>query len=184
MRVFSPIVEAAADLLAIGVADLAHRRRIGPKPIRNDRTRWAIFLHNALEELERRGLVPLRRDHSLQHLAFMINSAPKIAKPAVDFYKRLVHMPAPLRIAAQMGDTPLSDLRGEHRSETVPPEPDRLMADFDPALGQQILDVAKRQRVSHVQHHDQGFGTKRLMDLPVAWSDQWSALGLKDSLRA
>jgi len=24
-----------------------------------------------------------------------------------------------------------------------------------------------------------GFGVKRLMDLPVAWSDQWSALGLK-----
>jgi site-specific DNA recombinase len=24
-----------------------------------------------------------------------------------------------------------------------------------------------------------GFGVKRLMDLPMAWSDQWSALGLK-----
>jgi len=24
-----------------------------------------------------------------------------------------------------------------------------------------------------------GFGIKRLMDLPMAWSDQWSALGLK-----
>ena len=24
-----------------------------------------------------------------------------------------------------------------------------------------------------------GFGAKRLMDLPTAWSDQWSALGLK-----
>ena len=29
------------------------------------------------------------------------------------------------------------------------------MADVDPALGQQILDVAQRQRVSHVHHHDQ-----------------------------
>src|SRR5580692_7266286 len=37
----------------------------------------------------------------------------------------------------------------------VPPEPDRLMADVDPALGQQILDVAQRQWVSHVHHHDQ-----------------------------
>ena len=26
-----------------------------------------------------------------------------------------------------------------------------------------------------------GFGAKRLMDLPMAWSDQWSALGLKAS---
>jgi hypothetical protein len=24
-----------------------------------------------------------------------------------------------------------------------------------------------------------GFGVKRLMDLPMGWSDQWSALGLK-----
>jgi site-specific DNA recombinase len=29
-----------------------------------------------------------------------------------------------------------------------------------------------------------GFGTKRLMDLPVTWSDQWSALGLKPSAKA
>ena len=29
------------------------------------------------------------------------------------------------------------------------------MADVDPALGQEILDVAQRQRVSHVHHHNQ-----------------------------
>jgi integrase len=29
------------------------------------------------------------------------------------------------------------------------------MADIDPALGQKILDVAERQRVSHVHRHDQ-----------------------------
>jgi site-specific DNA recombinase len=28
-----------------------------------------------------------------------------------------------------------------------------------------------------------GFGTKRLMDLPMTWSEQWSALGLKPSAR-
>jgi hypothetical protein len=37
----------------------------------------------------------------------------------------------------------------------VPPKPDGLVADVDPALGQKILDVAQRQRVSHVRHHDQ-----------------------------
>jgi len=29
-----------------------------------------------------------------------------------------------------------------------------------------------------------GFGIKRLMDLPIAWSDQWSALGLKAPAQA
>ena len=29
-----------------------------------------------------------------------------------------------------------------------------------------------------------GFGVKRLMDLPMAWSDQWSALGLTTPAQA
>src|ERR1700684_2510927 len=34
-------------------------------------------------------------------------------------------------------------------------KPDGLVADVDPALGQQIFDVSKRQRVSNVHHDDQ-----------------------------
>jgi hypothetical protein len=64
-------------------------------------------------------------------------------------------MKTPLRIAAHMRDPLLSDLGGEHRTKTVPPESDCLVADVDPTLSQQILHVAKRQRVSHVHHHDQ-----------------------------
>ena len=33
--------------------------------------------------------------------------------------------------------------------------PDGLMADVDPALGQQILDIAQGQRVPHLHRHDQ-----------------------------
>jgi hypothetical protein len=32
--------------------------------------------------------------------------------------------------------------RGEHRAKSVPPESNGLVTDVDPALGQQILDVA------------------------------------------
>jgi hypothetical protein len=38
-----------------------------------------------------------------------------------------------------------SDLRGEHRTDSVPPEPDGFVLDDDPALGQQVLDIAQRQ---------------------------------------
>jgi hypothetical protein len=38
-------------------------------------------------------------------------------------------------------DAPLSDLRGEHRTKPVPPEPNRLVADIDAALEQEILDL-------------------------------------------
>lgn len=54
-----------------------------------------------------------------------------------------------------MHDASLANLGGEHRAKPVLPEPDGLMTDVDPALGQQILNVAQRQRVPHVHHHDQ-----------------------------
>jgi hypothetical protein len=37
----------------------------------------------------------------------------------------------------------LPDLRGEHRTEPVPPEMHRLMTDVDTAFVQQILDLTK-----------------------------------------
>jgi hypothetical protein len=76
----------------------------------------------------------------------MVDGAPKIAKLAVDLHKRLIQMPTPLRVAAYVRYPPLSDLGSKHRTKPVPPKPDRLMADVDPALGQEILDVAQRQR--------------------------------------
>jgi hypothetical protein len=54
-----------------------------------------------------------------------------------------------------MGNASFADLGREHRAKPVPPEPNRLVADVDPALSEQILDVTQRQRVSHIHHHDQ-----------------------------
>ncbi|MFZ3326535.1 MAG: DUF4331 family protein [Methylocella sp.] len=73
----------------------------------------------------------------------------------VNLHKGLIQVPAPLQIAAHVRDASLTNLGGEHRAKPVPPEPDGLVADVDPAVGQEILDVAQRQRVSHVHHHDQ-----------------------------
>ena len=52
-----------------------------------------------------------------------------------------------------MINPPLSDLRREHRTEPVPPEPHRLVADVDASLEQNILDLAQRQRITDVHHH-------------------------------
>ena len=114
-----------------------------------------ILIAAAWEKLQRRGLVPLRRDDRFQDLAFMVDSPPEIAELAVDLHERLIQMPPPLRIAAHVRHPLLSDLSGKHRAELVPPKPNRLMADVDPALGQEILDVAQRQRVLHVHQHRQ-----------------------------
>jgi hypothetical protein len=96
-----------------------------------------------------------RSDDRFQNLAFMIDGAPEIAELAVDLHEHLIQMPTPLRIPAHVRYPPLSDLGSKHRAKPVPPKPDRLMADVDPALGQEILDIAQRQRVLHVHHHDQ-----------------------------
>src|SRR5271166_5390155 len=155
MRILRAIVEPTTDLLAIGIADLFHRRGIRAKPVGDDAPRSAVPLHDPLEKLQRRRPVPLSSDERFQNLAFMIDGAPKIAELAVDLHKDLVQVPSPLRITAHVRYSFLSDLSSKHRAKPVPPKPDRLMANVDPALGQEILDVAQRQRVFHVHHHDQ-----------------------------
>ena len=81
MRVFRPIVEATTNLVAFDVANLAHRGGIGGKPVGDDAPRPAIFLHDPLQKLRRRGLVPLRGDHCFQNLAFVIDSPPEMTPP-------------------------------------------------------------------------------------------------------
>ena len=149
-------MSSTANLVPLGSnTDLVHRRRICPKPIGDDAARSPVFLHDPLEKLQRRGFVSLRGSHRFQDLALMVDGAPQIAELAVDLHEHLVQMPAPLRIAAHVRDASLPNLGGEHWAKTVPPESDGLVADVDPTLGQQILDVAQRQRVSHVHHHHQ-----------------------------
>ncbi len=77
---------------------------------------------------------------NLEHLAFMINRAPKIVRLAIDPDEYLVEVPAPLRKRSMMNAS-FPDLRGEHRTEPVPPEPDRLVADIDATFEQQIFDL-------------------------------------------
>src|SRR5271165_2210329 len=165
MRVFRPIVKATTNLVAIDIADLAHRGGIGAKPVGDDAPRPAIFLHDPLQKLRRRSLVPLRPDHRFQNLALVIDSPPEIAELAVDLHKDLIQMPTPLGEAALMRYPFLSDLGGEHRAKSVPPKSDCLMADVDPPLGQEILDVAQRQRVPQVHHYDQTDHFRRAVEI-------------------
>src|SRR5271169_2470488 len=126
MRILGAIVETPTDLMAIRGANFFHCRGVGPKPVGDDRPRSAVLLHEPLEKLQRRSLVPPRGDHSLQNLAFMVDGAPKIAELAVDLHKHLIQMPAPLRIVAHVRDSSLADLGGEHWAKPVPPKANGL----------------------------------------------------------
>ena len=89
MRILRAIVEPTTTPLAIGVADFFHRRGIRALPVGDDGPRSAIFLHDALQKLQRRCLVPLRGDHGFQNLAFVIDGTPQITELAIDLHEDL-----------------------------------------------------------------------------------------------
>jgi hypothetical protein len=51
--------------------------------------------------------------------------------------------PSP-KITVSSINAAFSDLRGKHRTEPVPPETYRLMANVDATLKEQVLDLAQR----------------------------------------
>jgi hypothetical protein len=52
-------------------------------------------------------------------------------------------------------DAAFRDLRGNHRTEAVPPETHCLVADDDAAFDQQILYLTQRQWIPDIHHHRQ-----------------------------
>jgi hypothetical protein len=87
----------------------------------------------------------------LEHLALVIYGAPQVVHLAVDPHEDLAHedlveMPPPARIRSMLNAT-LPDLCGKARAKPIPPEPHRLVADIDPALEEQILDLPQRKRM-------------------------------------
>jgi len=124
-----------------------------------------MALHRLLEELQCGALVTGLAGEGFQDLALVIHSPPQILLRAVDFHKHLVEVPAPMGIGPHVIHPLPTDLGREHRSKAVPPETHRLMANVDPALGQQILDVPQRQRLFDVHHHDEADHRRRAVEL-------------------
>src|SRR6056297_446378 len=113
-----------------------------------------MFLHCFLEEFQSCLLVPGLCYEALKHLAFVIDGAPEVVHLAVDLHEHLVEVPSPVAGLHAL-DAALADLGSEQRTEAMPPEPHRLVADLDTALMQKILDVPKREREPDVHHHRQ-----------------------------
>ena len=93
-------------------------------------------------------------DKAFQHLALMIDSAPKIVPLAVDLYEHLVEVPAPFA-GFNSRNAPLLNFRGKPQTETVPPVPDHLVANVDAPFVKQNLHVSERKWEPNVKHHRQ-----------------------------
>jgi hypothetical protein len=59
MRILHAIVERTTNFMTSGDVDLLHRCEIRAKPVGDDTARSAIPFHEALQKLQRCGLVPL-----------------------------------------------------------------------------------------------------------------------------
>ena len=79
----------------------------------------------------------------------------------VDFHKDFVQMPLPIGIGSQLLNAFLSDLSGEHQTESVPPIPNNFMAHIDPTFMQQVFGCAKRELEPDIEHYREtdDFGT-------------------------
>jgi hypothetical protein len=101
----------------------------------------AVSFHRFTQKPQRSVAVPLLRNIRLQNLALVVNCSPEIVGFAVDPDENLIQMPAPMRPIPVSRNALLPDLRCEHRSEPIPPNPDGFVADVDPAFVEQILHL-------------------------------------------
>jgi hypothetical protein len=97
-------------------------------------------------------------DEAFQDVPAVIHGPPKIVRLAVNLHEHLVQVPLPIGIYAHLADPFLADLCGKQRAKSVPPKPNRFVAYVDPALVQQVLDIAERKWKSNVYHHREADG--------------------------
>ncbi|MBA3898048.1 MAG: hypothetical protein H0X36_13145 [Sphingomonadaceae bacterium] len=62
-------------------------------------------------------------------------------------------------------DALASDIAREHRAKAIPPEARRLVAEINPALEQEVLDIAQRQREPDLHHHHQADNFRRRIEV-------------------
>ena len=115
---------------------------VGDQPSRGT----ALPLQQLAEEADRRSAIPPGLDEDVDHVAVLVHGSPQVLLLAPKPDEHLVQMPG-VTLAAAPGPQAPAVFEPERRT----PLPDRLVGDGDPALGQQILDVAETEAEPVVQ---------------------------------
>jgi hypothetical protein len=120
------------------------RQPVGRDCLRLDR----LVVQEAPQKSERSLCVPSSLDHKVEDLAFVVDGPPKVHPLAANPADHLIQVPARRRSWPTPPQAP-----GDQRPEFDGPAADRLVADLDPALRQQLLDVSKTETESKIQPH-------------------------------
>jgi hypothetical protein len=141
-----------SDFAACLVTQFAHRGRIGFRAVGDDRLGLAVALQRFAHEPQSCRFIAGFGDVAFQHLTLVIHCAPQVVRLAVDLYVDLIEVPPPVAESPHAADQPL-DVSSEHRPEPVPPKTNSLVANVDPALEHEVLDVTQRKREANIHHH-------------------------------
>jgi hypothetical protein len=150
VRILGTIVGAhAAWPVAVGEAEVPRGGPVRRQLVRGDGFGVdALVLEQFSEQFQRRMFVPSALDQHVQHLALVIDRAPQEHLPPADPHHHLIEMPS----TRWRRPTP-AQVGRDQRTELQRPAADRLVADLDPALGQQLLDVPQAQGEAEIQPH-------------------------------
>jgi hypothetical protein len=99
-----------------------------------------LSLEQLPEEPLGRARTPMSLNEDVDYVSILVDGTPQVASLASDAHEQLVQVP---RIAQTTLSTP--QFPSVVSTEFPTPLPDRLVGDDDPALRQQILDVAVAQ---------------------------------------
>jgi hypothetical protein len=124
-------------------------RSVGPEFVGDKRLRGeALLPEQFAHELRGRPCVAPPLHKEIENLALVVDRPPEPESSAADQDSHLVEVPLrgwPMTSAAKF--------LGEQRPELQHPSPYRFIGDIQPALGQQILDIAEAESEAKVQPH-------------------------------
>lgn len=153
-RILRSIVRPATSLLPVADAKLAQRGPIRAQPVSHDRLHVTMSLQGFPDEFRRCLPIASFGHETFENLTLVVGGAPKAMALAVDLEEHLVPV-APPAAGPHALNAALADFGGEHRTEPVPPESYRFVADVDTPFVQQVLDVPQGKRIPPIHLHCQ-----------------------------
>ena len=102
--------------------------------------RKALLLEQSAHELRSRSGVAPPLHEKIENLAFVIDRSPEPEPSAADQNRHFIEMPT-----RGWPRTSAAKFLGEQRPELQHPSSDRFVRDIQPALGEQIFDIAEAE---------------------------------------